>query len=55
MLRDPVWRLTNLYWIKTDKGKPVRFVPNEAQQAIINAVYVLGLRKILIPRRASSG
>ena len=31
MLGDPMWRLSNLYWITDKDGQRVRFTPNEAQ------------------------
>lgn len=54
-LRDPVWRLHNLYWIKTADGRAVKFAPNAAQAVIIAAVHVKKLRKILIPKARQLG
>lgn len=31
-LDDPEWRIDNLYWVKDENGKEVRFVRNEAQR-----------------------
>lgn len=31
-LYDPMWRLSNLYWIQNKKGETVLFQPNEAQR-----------------------
>lgn len=54
--RGPVWRLSNLYFVK-DKvtGKPVPFRPKPEQQTIIHAVYVLGRKKILVPKARQLG
>lgn len=54
-LRDPVWRLLNLYKVKDKDGKTVRFVPNAAQVRIIEAIHVHGLKKILIPKARQLG
>lgn len=29
--RDPLWRMSNLYWMLDDNGVPFRFTPNDAQ------------------------
>lgn len=55
LLRDPVWRLHNLYWIKTKQAKAVKFRPNAAQAKIIEAIHVKKLRKILIPKARQLG
>lgn len=40
---DLRWRLHNLYWIVTDDGKRVRFVPNEQQLALLDNLWVLNV------------
>lgn len=39
-LRDPVWRICNLYRIVDKKGHEIPFVPTDEQMALIVAVYV---------------
>ncbi|SFV31289.1 hypothetical protein SAMN05216456_1292 [Devosia crocina] len=38
-LRDPKWRIRNLYWIMDKEGNPVRFVPNEVQDKFIEELW----------------
>lgn len=40
---DWKWRLSNLYWIVTDEGKKVRFVPNDEQLRFIENLWYLNL------------
>ena len=35
-LKDPIWRLENLYFIKNKQGEKVKFVPNWAQYDLLN-------------------
>jgi hypothetical protein len=54
--RDPVWRLSNLYWVKDAvSGKAVRFVPKAEQRVLIDAVYVRKIRNILVPKARQLG
>jgi hypothetical protein len=39
LLRDPEWRLDNLYWIKDENGDEIRFVRNEAQRSYSEAMW----------------
>lgn len=55
-LKDPVWRVRNLYKIKdAETGKMIPFEPTAEQQEIIDAIYVLGLTKILILKARQLG
>lgn len=38
-LRDPIWRINNLYRIVDKKGKDIPFRPNWVQQKVIHAYY----------------
>jgi len=52
---DPLWRIRNLYWIRTEDGQVRRFVPNEAQERILDAIYVKGHTKLIIPKARQRG
>jgi hypothetical protein len=54
--RDPIWRLSNLYYVKDAKtGKAVRFIPKAEQRVLIEAVYGRGERNILVPKARQLG
>ena len=36
LLSDPLWRLSNLYWIKDSQGNRIKFTPNWAQIQLLN-------------------
>lgn len=38
-LKDPRWRLSNLYWITDKDGKEVLFQPNEVQQRFLDDIW----------------
>ncbi|MGI9345564.1 MAG: hypothetical protein ACR2PW_04785 [Gammaproteobacteria bacterium] len=42
-LRDPVWRLNNLYWIKDETGREVKFRLNWAQQKLFDELHYANL------------
>lgn len=56
-LRDPLWRLKSgkLYVVKNKKGKVVPFIPSPEQEDIIDAIYVEGLKKIIILKARQLG
>ena len=55
-LRDPFWRLQNLYHIKSeDTGGVIQFRPYPEQQDVFNAVLVEGHKKIIIPKARRRG
>lgn len=54
-LADPVWRLHHLYTITNKKGRRVPFRPTPAQSMLIDAVYVLGLKRHLILKARQMG
>lgn len=47
-LRDPLWRIRNLYRITDKKGKEIQFKPNWAQEQLIHAYYVTGIMRIIV-------
>lgn len=55
LLRDPVWRLHNLYKIVDKHGVERPFVPTPEQAAIIHAVYVLGQKRHVILKARQMG
>ena len=52
---DPVWRMHNLYHVKDEHGKVVRFVPNTEQDLVIRAIHEQGIRNILIVKARQLG
>ncbi len=43
LLSDQWWRICNLYWIQDEAGRPVRFEPNEAQEALWQELHHLNV------------
>lgn len=41
-MADPIWRLQNIYTIRSEEGKPIPFRPNPEQMQIINEIYIHG-------------
>ena len=55
-LRDPFWRLNNLYHIKReDDGAVIQFRPFPEQMEVFNAVLLQGHKKIIIPKARRRG
>ncbi len=54
-LKDPVWRLHNLYAVRPTDGVVRPFVPNRMQARIIDEVYRKGHKRILIPKSRRYG
>lgn len=52
---DPIWRLANIYTIKTADGKVVHFDPSPEQRSIIWAIFVRGWQRIIIPKARQLG
>lgn len=48
LLRDPLWRLRNLYYILDKDGRTIPFRPNEAQEAFLTNVWT---RNIILKAR----
>ena len=54
-LRDPCWRLSNLYSIRTRDGSIVKFRPRPQQQQIIDLIYRQVCRRIIILKARQLG
>ena len=54
-LDDPVWRIANLYEIRTDDGVKMPFIPSREQQVIIWDIHVRGLRNLIVPKARRIG
>ena len=37
-LSDPQWRIRNIYSIKDKEGRIIKFVPNEAQEQLLQSI-----------------
>lgn len=56
LLADPMWRLNNLYHIKSeDTGGVIHFKPYPEQQEVFDAVLNQGHKKIIIPKARRRG
>ena len=54
-LADSVWRIANLYEIKTEEGARLNFEPTPEQRVIIWDILVRGCRNIIIPKARKLG
>jgi hypothetical protein len=54
-LRDPCWRLSNLYSIRTRDGSIIKFRPRVQQQRIIDLIYKKDCRRIIILKARQLG
>ena len=53
---DPVWRIANLYTIYDKKARKfVPFLPKPEQQVIVWAIFVTGIKNIIIPKARQIG
>ena len=43
LLKDPNWRIRNLYKILDKRGKKIHFTPNEAQEHLLNNIWFRNL------------
>lgn len=52
-LKDPIWRIRNLYTITDKKGRTIKFTPNAYQERVLHAYYIEGKKRhaILKARR----
>lgn len=50
-LKDPHWRIRNLYYILDKEGQTVLFVPNEAQEKFINDIW----HRNIVPKARQRG
>jgi len=54
-LRDPIWRISNLYKIVDEAGKCIDFRPNPVQQSILEDIFLRGQRRIAILKARQLG
>jgi hypothetical protein len=54
-LRDPCWRLSTLYSIRTRDGSIIKFRPRPQQRQIIDLIYRRGCRRIIILKARQRG
>ena len=54
-ISEPLFRLCNLYQVRDDNGRMVPFIPNWSQRVILYDIYVLGRRRIAIPKARKLG
>ena len=52
--RDPIWRIGNLYSIRTREGKLIPFRPRPQQQQVLEMIFKQGLKRIVILKLANS-
>ena len=50
-LKDPNWRLRNLYYIKDKKNRTVKFAPNEAQETFLSRMWF----RNIVPKARQKG
>ena len=56
LLKDPIWRIGNLYWcIDGDSGSVVRFKPKPAQCVLLYWIYVLKRNRFVILKARQLG
>jgi hypothetical protein len=44
--RDPIWRISNLYSIRTRDGKVIPFRPRPQQSQVLDMIFRRGLKRI---------
>lgn len=54
-LKDPIFRICNIYKIINKQGEEIKFVPNWAQRVVLYAIFILGLTRIAIPKARQLG
>lgn len=55
MLADPIWRLSHIYTIRSEEGKPLPFRPNEEQMEVIREIYEYGSKVLIILKARQLG
>ena len=53
--RDPLWRISRLYSIRTRDGSVIKFAPRPQQAQIIDLIYRQGCRRIIILKARQLG
>jgi hypothetical protein len=53
--RDPIWRISNLYSIRTRDGKVISFRPRPQQEQVFEMIFKRGLKRIVILKARQLG
>ena len=53
--RDPIWRFSNLYSIRTRDGKVIPFRPRPQQVQVLDMIFRRGLKRIVILKARQLG
>jgi len=53
--RDPCWRLSTLYSIRTRDGSIIKFRPRPQQRQIVDLIYRRGCRRVIILKARQLG
>jgi hypothetical protein len=53
--RDPIWRISNLYSIRTRDGQIIPFRPRPQQLELLDMVYRRGLKRIIVLKARQLG
>ena len=53
--RDPIWRISNLYSIRTRDGKVIPFRPRPQQAQVLEMIFTQGLKRIVILKARQLG
>lgn len=54
-LDNPMWRICNLYTIRSDEGKPIPFRPNVEQMEVLREIYEYGSMIIVLVKARQLG
>lgn len=54
-MADPLWRVRNIYTITDKSGRVIPFKPNWVQEQILEAIYVRGCRRLVVPKSRRHG
>jgi hypothetical protein len=53
--RDPIWRISTLYSIRTRDGKVIPFRPKSQQAQVLEMIFSQGLKRIVILKARQLG
>ena len=53
--RDPIWRISNLYSIRTRDGKVIPFRPRRRQEQVLEMIFSQGFKRIVILKVMKAG
>jgi len=55
LLKDPIWRISNLYYIVDRDGQDILFIPNDQQLKVLRDYYVKGYKRQVILKARQLG